>query len=289
MAANTILLRSIYLKESSMQATPRSTLFALSLILAFSLQAKEAAPATAAKMDVDQIIAKYQEARGGADKWAAAKTMRFAGKMAMGPMEAPISMEFKRPKMMRMEFVIQGMTGIQGFDGTNGWAVMPFMGKTDAEPLSDEDLKQVKDQADIDGPLIDYKAKGHKVELLGQEDVEGTKAYKLKVVKANGDEEVDYIDADYFLVIKQDSKTIMKGQPVEMTTTLGDYKDVSGLLIPHSIKNETKGGSPMPGSQTITLEKVEINPVIADARFTMPPKKAPDVAPAADAAKKDGQ
>jgi outer membrane lipoprotein-sorting protein len=194
--------------------------------------------------------------------------MRITGKV-VGPMgEIPLVLETARPHKMRQEFVVQGMTGIMAYDGSSGWSVMPFMGKKDPEPMSADDLKQAEEQADIDGPLVDYKEKGNQVEYLGKDEVEGTPVHKLKITKKNGDVQTLYLDADSYLEIKAEGKTKMHGQEIEGETTFGDYKEVGGLIIAHSIQSKMKGGQG-PG-QTITFEKIEINPDIPASRFDMP-------------------
>lgn len=231
-----------------------------------------------ADLTVDEILSKNIEARGGADKWKALQSMKFTGKMTLGGgMEAPISMTKKRPEMMRLDFTIQGMTGTQAYDGSNGWMLMPFLGKKEAEPVSADMLKEVKLQADFDGPTIDYKKKGHTVELLGKADIEGTPAYKVKLVTKEGIESVIYFDAENFLEIKSESKTKVQGQEMESETTFGNYQEFEGLLFPMSIEMKPKGA---PAGQSITIEKVELNPTLGDDTFKMPAKKA-EAAPAA--------
>jgi outer membrane lipoprotein-sorting protein len=219
---------------------------------------------------VDELIARNVEARGGLDKMKAVRTLRMTGKMTMGPgMEAPISLELKRPASIRMEFTVQGMTGVQAFDGKTGWSIDPF-GRKDPEPMSAEDLKEVEEQADIDGPLVDYGAKGHAVELVGKEKVEGSDAYKLKVTLKGGDVRYVYLDADSCLEIRAESKRMIRGSEVEVESTIGDYKEVAGLLFPHSIQNGAKG---RPEKQNIIVDKVEVNPALDDGRFSMPGAK----------------
>ena len=245
----------------------RGTLLSWLALVVLPVFAQEATPNPSA----DDLIAKYLEAIGGRDKLKAVKTMRMSGKMTMGQgMEAPVTMEMMRPSSMRMEFTFQGMTGIQGFDGSHGWMVMPFSGKTDPEPIPEDMAKEFKEQADFEGPLVDYKEKGSTVELLGKETVEGAETYKLKVTKKDGDVQVTYLDAEYFLPIKEASKRKIQGNDVEVETSLGDYKEVNGLKFAHSIEARAKGA---PGAQTITVEKIEINPTIDPSRFQMPEKK----------------
>lgn len=236
-------------------------ILAAALLFAVALQADE--------LTVEQILTKNLEAKGGAEKIKALNSVRFTGKMAMGGMEAPLTMVKKRPENMRLEFTIQGMTGTQAYDGTTGWMVMPFMGKKDPEAVAGEPLKEMKEQSDFDGPFIDSEKKGYKIESLGKVDVEGTPAYKLKLTR-EGNETVMYLDADSFLEIKAEAKRKIQGQEIEAETSFGNYQEFDGLLFPMSIEMKAKG---QPAGQSITIEKVEINPTLADDLFKMPVKK----------------
>ena len=218
---------------------------------------------------VDEILDKNAAAKGGWEKLRALKSVRMSGKMQMAGMEAPFVMVKSRPEQVRMEFTIQGMTGIQAYDGSTGWMVMPFMGKKDPEQMSGDMLKDLKDQADFDGPTVDYAKKGNKVELLGKEEIEGTPAYKLKLTTKAGDETIIFVDADSFLEIKMQAKRKIQGQEIEAETNLGNYQEFGGLLFPMSIEMKPKGA---PAGQTITIEKVELNPTVAGEYFAMPKK-----------------
>jgi outer membrane lipoprotein-sorting protein len=232
---------------------------------------------TATAQTADEVINKHIQARGGMEKLKAVKTIRYTGKMIVGQgLEAPSVMEQKRPNSMRLEFTIQGLTGIQAYDGKTGWMVMPFGGKKDPELMGEDQLKSVIEEADFDGPLVDYKEKGNKVELLGKEPVEGTDAYKLKVTLKNGDVDYLYLDTDSYLQLKQESKRTIRGTERDSETTLGDYKEVEGLMIPFSFEAGVKG---VPQKQKIVIEKVEINPALDDARFKMPEVKKEEPKP----------
>lgn len=232
---------------------------------------------------VEEIIQKNLEARGGEENWKAVESARMSGTMQMmateaGGLEAPFSIEFKRPDKVRVEFTMQGMTGIQAYDGETGWMVMPFMGKTEPEEIVGPNLEQIREQGEFDGPLVDYEAKGNTVELLGTEEVDGTPAYKLKVTKANGDVDILYLDQEYYIEFKSVSKREMQGQELEVATVYGDYKEVDGLMIPHSLEVAMGGGPPM---QVITLDTVELNADIPNDRFAMPSAEA-EAEPAAE-------
>ena len=242
----------------------------LSLLVAVSAVASAEVVAGDLKT-ADDVIAKYIEAVGGRKALQNTKTRRATGKNTMGPgMEMPMSMEFKRPNKVRMEFSFQGQTAVQAFDGETAWFVMPFMGKTTPEKMPPEQVDQFKSDADMDGPLVDYAEKGHKVELIGKEDIEGTETYKLKVTKQDGSIVYYFLDAEYFLPIKMKGKRNMQGTEMEFEATFGDYKEVGGVMIAHSVTQKAAG---MPANATMTFEKIEVNVDLPDSRFAMP--KAP--------------
>jgi outer membrane lipoprotein-sorting protein len=237
--------------------------------------------APAAGQTVDELIAKSLEARGGLDKLRAIQSIRMTGKMSasspMGPMELPMVIEMKRPASFRADITVQGTLAVQAYDGTTAWGISP-MGTGQAEALPAEAAKEMADQADLDGPLVDYRAKGHQVELLGKEKAEGSDAYKLKVTKKDGDIEYIFLDAESYLPVRVEAKRLVRGTEIEGESTLGEYKEAGGFLWPYSIQNVAKG---RPEEQSITVEKIEINPAIDDARFKMPAAKP------AEAPKKD--
>jgi outer membrane lipoprotein-sorting protein len=224
------------------------------------------APAVLAQT-VDEIIAKNIEARGGLAKIKAVQSIRATGKMEFGPMEAPGVYVQKRPDMARLDFTVQGLTATQAYDGKSGWAIMPFTGKKDPEPMTADDTKEMQEEADIDGPLVDYKAKGNQVELVGKEKIEGTDAYKLKVTLKNGDVKYSYLDADSGLEIKQESKRMVRDTEQETETSFSDYREVNGLMFAFATQSSIKGS---PQTQKLTIEKIEVNVPVDDASFKMP-------------------
>lgn len=238
-------------------------------IIAFVIGIALAAPA--ASQTVDEIIAKHIDAIGGLEKIKAIKTVRMTGKMTVGPgIEAPVVMELKRPNAMRLDITVQGMVGSQAFDGTKGWSLMPFGGSKVPQEMAADEMKLAEEQAEIDGPLVDYKAKGNTVELLGKDKVEGSDAYKLKVTLKSGVVRTIYIDAEHFLQIKEEAKRTIRGTEVESDTIVGDYKEVGGMMFPHAVDSGQKGN---PQRQKLVIEKIELNVPIDDARFKMPEVK----------------
>jgi outer membrane lipoprotein-sorting protein len=233
----------------------------------------------ASAQTVDELVQKHIDARGGMAQLKSIQTMRITGKMTMGPgIEIPAVLEFKRPNRFRMEITVQGMTGIQAYDGKAGWSLMPFGGRKDPQPMSPDELKDAEEQADMDGSLVDYQAKGHKVELVGKEKADGADAYKLKVTLKNGDVRYVFLDAEYHLEIRGEGKRMIRGSEVETESTYGDFKEVGGVVFPHAIEGGPKGA---PQRQRIVAEKIELNVPVDDSRFPMPaPAASPSPSPA---------
>ena len=224
----------------------------------------------ASAQTVDELIKKNIEARGGIQKLKAVKSMKATGKMTPQGMEIPITLSQKRPAMVRMEAAFQGKAFVQAYDGETGWKIDPFQGSSDPEKVAGDDLKDLQEQSDMDGFFVDYKEKGHTVELIGKEDMEGTPVYKLKITLKNGDVQHVYLDAANYLELKVTSKRKTPGGEMEVDQYPGNYKLVGGIMIPHSFETKVKGQT----QNSITLEKIEINPTIDDSLFKMP--KAPD-------------
>jgi hypothetical protein len=228
-----------------------------------------AAPPLSAQ-NVDSLIAKYIQASGGMERIQALQTLRRSGKFTGGGgFEAVVVQENKRPNRVREEFSIQGMTGINAYDGTNGWKIEPWQGKRDPESLGEEEMHGILDDADFDGPLVNYQAKGNRVEYQGLEQVEGSDAYKLKVTRPNGDVSFYYLDTEYYVPIRIDTQRMIRGAPQEFETSLGDYKQVNGVYLPFSSESGPKGSSSTDRGK-ITYDKIEANVPLDDARFTRP-------------------
>lgn len=227
--------------------------------------------ATLTAQTADEIINNYIKTVGGMEKIQAVQSIRRTGKyFGGGGFEAAYMEENRRPNMYRSEFSVQGMTGVTAYDGKDGWKIEPWQGKKDVESLSEDEMKGVIFDADFDGPLVNYKAKGNQVEYVGLEPVDGTDTHKLKVTLANGDTLHYYMDTDYYVPIKIELTRMVRGAPREYETILGDYKEVGGWYLPHSLESGPKGSQ---NKGVITFEKIEANVKVDEARFHRPAAK----------------
>jgi len=285
----------------------------VSFVFASSLAA---APDTspAAKLSAADIAARNVAARGGLQAWRDVQTMSMSGKMGAGgnqraalpipvprkkghqfvmpqrpseEVQLPFVMELARPRKMRLELEFNGQTAIQVFDGSNGWKLRPFLNRRDVEPYTAEEMKMASAQSDLDGPLVDYAAKGTKIDLDGIEKVEGRDNYKLKLTLKSGQETRVWVDAETFL------ETKIEGQPRRLDGTYHsvevyyrDYRAVSGLRIPFVLetrvlpvaKTATGFKDPPVPVEKLIVENVTVNPKLDDSQFS---KSGIDTAPKA--------
>src|SRR5260370_7422784 len=136
------------------------------------------------KLTLDELVAKNIEAKGGADALRALQSLRSNGKMIVneGQLQLAYAQTKKRPGEIRTEFTLQGMTAVQAYDGKEGWKISPFQGRKDPEKMSADDVKPLMEDAEIDGPLVDWKPKKNPFKYLGLQDVHGTSPSKTKVI-----------------------------------------------------------------------------------------------------------
>jgi hypothetical protein len=252
-----------------------------------------------------QIVEKNIAARGGLPAWHAVQTMSWSGKMDAGggdsvarsvnylqtapagkrrlpaatpaagdkpetdkQVQLPFKLAMERPHKSRLELEFAGKTALQVYDGTNGWKVRPFLNRNEVEPFTAAEAKSEAGKPDLDGPLVDYAAKGTKVELEAMEPVEGHDAYKLKLTAKSGDVQHIWIDAQSFLDVKvEGSPRRMDGRMHSVWVYQRDFRSVQGLMIPFVLETAVDGYH---GTHKVLIEKVTVNAKLDDASFSKP-------------------
>lgn len=262
-----------------------------------------AAAQGAPKMTAAQIVDKNIAARGGVQAWRSLQTMTWKGKMdvgtgdstarsravSMGSMrqgrginpalaagkaaeekqvQLPFTSDWKRGHKSRVEIEFNGKTSVQVYDGTNGWMLRPYLNRNDYEPFNADQLKAQSQEADLDGYLVDYTAKGNKIELEGVEKVEGKDAYKLKVTQKSGEVRNVWIDTQSFLDVRvSGAQRRMDGKMRNVYIYQRDFRAENGLMIPHTLETIVEGYR---DSHKVVIESVAVNPKLADSLFAKP-------------------
>jgi len=264
-----------------------------------------------------QIVDKHVAARGGLQAWRAVQTLSVTGKLDAGTpdsversaklalqgagasakraeraaaaesvkaaaaqqVQLPFRLEMKRPRKSRLEIDFAGKTAVQVYDGQNGWKLRPFLNRDDVEPFTAEEAKAEAAKADLEGPLLDYAAKGTQVALEGMEPVEGHNAYKLKLTMKSGQVQHIWIDAQSFLDVKvEGAPRRLDGKMRNVWIYQRDFRSVQGLTVPYVYDTAIDGN---PHSHKMLIESVAVNRTLDDARFARPQVVVAATAPAA--------
>jgi hypothetical protein len=209
----------------------------------------------------DEILSKHVEAIGGEANWKKVNSMRQEATLSVQGMDLNVVVIAVHEKGYRQEFNVMGMNNYSIVTPTGGWSFMPVQGQTKAEPMTEEQLKYGKDQLDVQGDVIDYKAKGHKIEKLDNEEVDGVSCFKIKITRKNGNEVVYFIDPKTFYCIRTLSKVMANGQEVEMANNLSNYQKLpEGIVVPFTIE-----GASIPAP--ININKIVINGPVDESLF----------------------
>lgn len=217
---------------------------------------------------IDALVARNIAARGGAEAWESVSSLRLTGRMDLGlGMQVPYVLEQKRPGKMCLEFVFDDETAVQCANGSSGWKIAPFRGRTTPVPMTGAELRETADSADLYGLLYDYAARGHVIELLGRETLDGRETIKLKVTLPRGAVRWLYLDAETALEVRLEALRTIAGREWRVITAYSDWRETDGLLIARRQETLTEGDEE---SHFLTVDSVSVNPPLDDARFAMP-------------------
>src|ERR1035441_3720863 len=277
-------------------------------IMAFAISVATAADTTPsrASLSASEIVNKSIAARGGLQAWRSVQSISWTGKLGVGgnqrapipiskpgkkavplptdprpkdEVQLPFVMEMDRPRKERFEILFKGQTAVQVYDGANGWKLRPYLNRLEVEDFTADELKASSMQAELDGPLVDYAAKGTRIELEGMDKVEDRDAYRLKLTMKDGHAIHEWIDARTFLEAK------IEGQPRRLDgiehpveVYYRDYRAVNGLQIPFILETKVlpvvNPASHAPiysvPAERIVIEKVEVNPKLDASLFAKP-------------------
>jgi hypothetical protein len=269
------------------------TVFVLACLPLLVAESGSETKGTQPRLTASEIVEKNVAARGGLSAWRAVHTLEMKGKMDAGgnnrptiqipgekkttadlpkrptdQVQLPFVMDLERGRKVRIEIQFNGQTAVQVYNGTQGWKLRPFLNRRQVENFTPEELKAASAQADLDGLLIDYAAKGSKVELQGVDKVDGRDAYNLKVTDKNGFPRQVWVDAESFLEVKvEGTPRRLDGKPHAVSTYLQDYRSVNGLMMPYLMITDVDG---VKDREKIAIEEIVSNPKLDASKFAMP-------------------
>ena len=241
----------------------------LSLLLGLSVLL---VPMAAADVLLEDVLSKHYEAIGGLDAWRALDSCRMSGRMiAPQGIDAPFTLTYQEPLKSRLEVTFQGMTRVQAFDGEVAWAIVPFSGSADPQEMPEEFVPMMKEQSDLPGPLVDWEAKGHQIDLVGRVSEGEVETIHLEVTLESGAIRHYFLDGETYLPSRIEATTEFMGNEVEVETVFSDFRQVGDLVMAHSIAT---GPIDAPEGQEMLIESIELDVELEDDYFSFPEPEA---------------
>lgn len=238
--------------------------YALTLTLAASVMGIVGAGAQAPT--VDEIVAKYLTAKGGAEKLRAVTSVKTTGRIKGRGGEMPVTSWAKRPNMMRRENSNEGQTFVVAFDGKTVWGINPMMSPGPREITGPQAEMTRQDADDFDTVLLDYKKKGYIVELVDSDPVGGLAMHHLRVTKKSGRAQDIYLNSDTMLESKITSEIEQMGRKALIGIEFSNYKPIDGIMVPFNIRQTLNGQL----VAEVVYDQVQFNQPMDESLFRMP-------------------
>ena len=212
---------------------------------------------------VDEIVQKYASAAGGLDNFKKIKTAKFSGTASAQGQEFPLTVQIINGRAMRTDVEVMGQTVTNAYKDGKAWKINPFAGAATATDATPEELNEFKIQGSLTSQLMDYKDRGYKAELLGQEDVGGVKTYKIKLTADDNKTTTYFIDASTYILVKTIGMRSLMGQEMELETFYSDAKDVGNVKFSMT-RSVHSGGQTL---QEVHFDKVDLDVPIDEKIF----------------------
>jgi hypothetical protein len=224
--------------------------------LVFALLFITIGPAAFAQSKLEKIIEKTIETMGGKEKLMTVKSIKKTGFGETQGVKYPVNFYAVHNKSERTDFSFNGMTGYQIITVDSGFNFSPFGGMATPERMTDSDVKLSNDEFDLESPLLNYQSKGHTIELMENEDIDGVDAIQLRANLKNGKTIFYFIDPDTYYIIRTTAKGVSNGQEFSNTANYYNFKKTKeGLVFPFTIDN-------------LTFDNIELNIPIDEKLFS---------------------
>jgi outer membrane lipoprotein-sorting protein len=230
-------------------------------------------------LTLDEVLQNYYEVNN-IEKISRVESVHAEGIFISQGMEMAFVQKVKRGDKVKIEVLVQNNKMIQAYNGESGWMVAPWLGTDEPQDMSDDQLDQLKEMADIDGILWNWEEKADTLVYIGKEDLEGTEVYVLKLTEKNDEEEIEaegdeemkrntrfiYIDAENFVILKMKMKRFIQGNEMEIETYSSNFKEVDEVIMPFNMETKINGNI----ANQIIIEQIKFGEEIDDSEFEKP-------------------
>ncbi len=246
-----------------------STTLLLSGLLLLSASTLAAETADEVGKTVDEVIAKHIEARGGLDAWSQIDNMKVTGDFTAFSKVSPFTQHRARigevKSKYHMDHVLDGRQITIGYDGETPWWINLWYGVPWAQKIEGADLKAFMQDVDFESPFFHYQDKGYQVKLLGEGELDGTKAITLELTRPDESVETWYLDPETYLEIGYESEGSDFGRPLPQQAFFDDFREVAGVMLPHYVEKQF-----YTRLRVMEVAEVETNVEVDDGLFRFP-------------------
>ena len=211
-------------------------------------------------VSVESIVTNYIDLIGGKDKLEKVESIEIKGNANLNMQGQSFVLEFyslKNNQNQSLSTVTAGgmvvqksvFNKYQGYNEVNGQRM----------PLTDSELEQAIINSALFSELnYDFSA----IELIGTSNVDDQKVYEIKIT----DNKTEYYSIESGLKLKEVETTEVEGNVISVETTIKEYEEVDGIMIPSEI-NQITPGLPIPGGITINFNTIKLNVKTSDSDF----------------------
>jgi hypothetical protein len=231
----------------------------LALAAAAPAAAQEAAPT------LDEVLARYYQAKGGLAAWDAIESVEIRGTYTSFSEDAPFVLRKRRPASYRWETSMLENEVVEATDGETAWTTFPLGGLGWPVEMTPPELTGILGEAEFDSPLVHWREKGHTVDLAGRDDLDGQDVWRLEVTRRDGARETWLLDASTYLEAGRIAPTTDWGAPQEMKVWYSDFRPVAGVMFPHQVEAEF-----FIRHRVMAVDSIQTGVAFDDALFEMP-------------------
>jgi hypothetical protein len=218
---------------------------------------------------VDEVIDRNTAAMGGRAAIEAIQSIEISLHISDPGFEADGVYYAARPGKMRIDISAAGKhVFTEAFDGQRGWE---WDGK-ESKPASAKATAALQHGVELPGKLFglhELKQRGHQIELVGREQIEGTNYYALGLTLEDGYRTTLYVDPKSWLITgRRDFRPLhvdIDPTPTTIEQRTWDFREISGVRFAFAgSETDLKTGKVLESS---LIKSIKVNPPIDPSFF----------------------
>jgi outer membrane lipoprotein-sorting protein len=221
-------------------------------------------------LSLDEVVERNTAAMGGHAAIEAVQSIQIDLHIKDPSFEMDGTYYAARPGKMRIDVIADGKhVFTEAFDGQSGWQ---WEGKGEQKPATEKATAALRHGVELPGKLFglhELKARGHKIELIGREQIDGVNYYVLQLILNDGYTVSLYVDPNSWLVTRRrDVRPLhvdVDPTPTTIEQVSSDFRDVNGVKFPFATtETDLNTGKLL---ESTTTKSVKINPTLPPTLF----------------------